>query len=170
MDATRSTSGKPAPGKPAPPLVNQHPRVAGGWLIVADRRFAITELSRLRTARGPRDPLTMRSLALSVVLAGAVGTVLASAAPEPPAATTIVAASAIVLVPLAMAFVGHRLRPRRYELWADYRGMATRLLVSDSERQYNQICRALVRAREQARLGPAYDPWPSLDPWNSIPR
>jgi hypothetical protein len=146
------------------------PRVAGGWLIVGDRRYAITELSRLRTARGPRDPLTIRALALSGVVIGAIGVMLAVSVPQRLSSVTYLAAAGVILVPLALALIGHRMRPRHFELWADYRGMATRLFVSDSERQYNQVCRALVRAREQSRLGPAYDPWPALDPWQSIPR
>lgn len=165
MDVTRS-----ALRKPSWPIVNQPPRVSGGWLIVADRRYAITELSRLRTARGRRDPLTMRALALSGVVLGAIGAMLATTGSHPATAVTYAAAVGVVLIPLTMAAIGHRMRPRQYELWADYRGMATRLLVSDSERQYNQVCRALVRAREQARYGPAYDPWPALDPWHSMPR
>ena len=164
MDATRSTLGKPGW-----PTVDQPPRVSGGWLIVADRRYDITELSRLRTARGPRHPLIIRSLAVSGVVVAAVGVALATTGAQP-ATATYAAAGAVVLVPLTMAAISHRMRPRHFELWADYRGMATRLLVSDSERQYNQICRALVRAREQARLGPAYDPWPVLDPWHTMPR
>jgi Family of unknown function (DUF6232) len=170
VDATRTTSGKPASGKPGRHTADQPPRVSGGWLIVADRRYDITEMSRLRTARGPRHPLITRSLAVSGVVVAAVGVALATTGAHPATAATYAAAGAVVLVPLTMAAVSHRMRPRHFELWADYRGIATRLLVSDSERQYNQICRALVRAREQARLGPAYDPWPALDPWHTMPR
>jgi hypothetical protein len=42
--------------------------------------------------------------------------------------------------------------PRSYEMWAEYRGLTIQLYYSDSERRYQAVCRALIRAREQAWL------------------
>jgi hypothetical protein len=41
---------------------------------------------------------------------------------------------------------------RRYELWATFRGARVRLFRSRNGQQFNQVCRALVRAREHAGL------------------
>lgn len=41
-------------------------------------------------------------------------------------------------------------RTRRYELWAHVDGRTVRLFYCDSEREFGQVCRALVRAREYA--------------------
>jgi hypothetical protein len=145
MDATREGARPKGPPAGRPTSITSRPdtllrqpgiRVSGRWFIVGSRRYDVTELSHLRTVRGPRDPLTIRAVITTGVVLAAIG----------------------------------RLRPRPFELWAEYRGMTVQLFYSDSEREYGQVCRALVRAREMARLGPAGDPWPSLDPWGSIPR
>lgn len=45
------------------------------------------------------------------------------------------------------------LRPRLYELWARFQGGHTvRLFRSRDAKQFGQVCRALVRARERAGL------------------
>jgi hypothetical protein len=44
------------------------------------------------------------------------------------------------------------LQPRRYELWARFRGELVRLFRSRNEQEFNRVCRALVRAREYAGL------------------
>jgi len=41
-------------------------------------------------------------------------------------------------------------RPRPYQLWAEYRGMTVALLWETNPERYHQICRAVLRAREQA--------------------
>lgn len=43
-------------------------------------------------------------------------------------------------------------QPRRYELWATFQGERVRLFVSRDGQRFNQVCRALVRAREHAGL------------------
>ena len=48
---------------------------------------------------------------------------------------------------LILAMTG-RLRPCRYELWGRYGGRPVRLFVTDDERVYGQVTRALRRARE----------------------
>lgn len=44
------------------------------------------------------------------------------------------------------------LRPRRYELSAQFRGRTVRLFRSRDAREFGRVCRALVRARERAGL------------------
>jgi Family of unknown function (DUF6232) len=179
MDATREgaqPTGPPAarPTSPTPgePLLRRPGIwVNGRWFIVGSRRYDVTELSHLRTVRGRHDPLTIRAvITTGVVLAAICAVMVASSASRPMKLSAVPALGAALLVPVVLAWVGHRLRPRSYELWAEYRGVTTQLFYSDSEREYGQVCRALVRAREMARLGPAGDPWPNLDPWGSIPR
>lgn len=44
------------------------------------------------------------------------------------------------------------LQPRAYELWARFRGRLVRLFRSRDPREFGQVCRAVVRAREHAGL------------------
>ena len=180
MDAIRegarpegNPSGRPAFVTPRPDTLLRQPgiRVSGRWFIVGSRRYDVTELSHLRTVRGPHDPLTIRAVITTSVVLAAIGAVMAASnAGRPIRLSAVPALAAALLVPVVLAWVGHRLRPRPFELWADYRGLTIQLFYTDNEREYGQVCRALVRAREMARLGPASDPWPNLDPWGWIPR
>ncbi len=43
--------------------------------------------------------------------------------------------------------------------------MSVRLFVSDSERQYGQVSRALLRAQEMAKLGGVRAPVSSINPY-----
>jgi hypothetical protein len=43
-----------------------------------------------------------------------------------------------------------RLRNRLFELWAQFDGRTVRLFYCHNEREFGQVCRALVRARENA--------------------
>jgi hypothetical protein len=43
-----------------------------------------------------------------------------------------------------------RLRHRLFELWAQFDGRTVRLFSCHNEREFGQVCRALVRAREYA--------------------
>ncbi|GIG93190.1 hypothetical protein Pen02_81260 [Plantactinospora endophytica] len=115
--------------------------------VVEGRRFPVAELSHLQTARGPHESLWATVLALAVALAfaatltwrglgGIVGATLGGAA-------TFVALGAVLM---------HRRRPRTYELWGMYRGQTVLLFVTADERRFGQVTRALIRAREVARL------------------
>ena len=64
-----------------------------------------------------------------------------------------------------MATIGHRLRPRAFELWGEFRGMTVLLFSSDEERQYGQVTRALLRAQEAYRLGGLAEPLVSMNIW-----
>jgi hypothetical protein len=151
----------------------EHPRFGadGRWFVIGGRRYDLTELSHLRTVRGPHDSPTIKAMVtLGVILAALVGVMVASRADTPIQLSAVPALGAALLLPLVLASVGYRMRPRPFELWAEYRGLTVQLFYSESEREYNQVCRALVRAREMARLGPSVNSWASLDPWSSMPR
>jgi hypothetical protein len=54
-------------------------------------------------------------------------------------------------VPLSVALVSWRMRRRFRALYADFGGRAVQVLGDHDERRFNQICRALLRAREYGR-------------------
>jgi hypothetical protein len=68
---------------------------------------------------------------------------------EPPVAavTSLVAAIALLIV----ASAGHRMRPRRWEMRATYRGREVVLYASSDVRVFNQVARALRRSVEDCR-------------------
>lgn len=135
-------------------------RITGRWFVVGGRRYDMTELSHLRTVRGPHDAPTVKAMVvLGAILAALVGVMVASRVGSPIQLSAVPALGAALLLPLVLASVGYRMRPRPYQLWAEYRGLTVQLFHSDSEREYNQVCRALVRAREMARLGPSQSSW-----------
>jgi hypothetical protein len=118
---------------------------------VGSRRYPVRELSALRTARGTQDPFAVRVLALgggALVAVGAGITVSRQSADVGTA--SYLAMGAAAFVPVVMAMLGSRVRPRPYELWGDYRGVSTLLFRCPDERRYGQVTRALVRAREAA--------------------
>ncbi|MDP9799807.1 hypothetical protein J2S43_008319 [Catenuloplanes nepalensis] len=136
------------------------------YFEVAGRRWPTSELAGLRTVRGPFDQLTVRAVAASGVSLLAIFAALSfgnGLQALGPAAFVVMGAAAFV--PMLLGVVGNRTRPRVYELWGDYQGMTVRLFVSDSERQYGQISRALVRAQEIAKLGGVRAPVSSINPY-----
>ncbi|MEV1290549.1 DUF6232 family protein [Micromonospora sp. NPDC049679] len=135
------------------------------WFIVAGRRFPVRELSNLQTVRGSQDRLTGRAVGATAVVLGAMGTALGFRGINHLTAATYLALAAAAFVPGVMAWFGHRVRPRSYELWGQYRGLTTLLYSSDEERQYGQVTRALVRAQEASRLGSLADPVASTPIW-----
>jgi hypothetical protein len=143
------------------------------WFIVGVRRYNVAKLSNLRTARGRHDPFTIKAVVTTGVVLTAIGAMMAGASStgQHVSLGALPALGLAVLVPLALAWVGYRSRPRPYELWAEYQGHTIQLFYSDSERKYGQVCRALVRSREMARLGRANHSWSStVDSWRSMPR
>lgn len=136
------------------------------YFEVGGRRWPTGELLGLRTVRGPFDQLTVRAVAASGVSLLAVFAALSfgnGMHALSPAAYVVMGAAAFV--PMLLGVVGNRTRPRVYELWGDYQGMSVRLFVSDSERQYGQVSRALVRAQEMAKLGGVQPPVSSINPY-----
>ncbi|HEY8534608.1 MAG TPA: DUF6232 family protein [Micromonospora sp.] len=128
------------------------------WFVVAGRRFPVRELSNLRTTRGAPDRFTVRAVTATALVLVAVGAALGYRGLDRLNATTCLALLGAVFVPALLAWVGHRRRPRPYELWGTYRGMDTLLFRSDEERQFGQVTRALVRAREISQLGGLAEP------------
>jgi uncharacterized protein DUF6232 len=132
-------------------------------IVVTDRhlatpegRYPITELHDPRTTRGPFAPAI-------VISAGAAGLLLIAAIVMVGSgsfkdATTACAVVVVGIVPLAVAGTAWRLRPRAYELWAEYHGAPRLLLHTTDATQYGQICRAFIRAREATQ-------WPPEDRW-----
>jgi hypothetical protein len=55
-----------------------------------------------------------------------------------------------MVLPVAVLAIAAVSRPTACELWADYRGLTVQLLWTDDRERFNQICRALTRARERA--------------------
>jgi Family of unknown function (DUF6232) len=180
MDATRAGVPSAEDRDSRPTFVTSQPntllrrpgiRVTGRWFIVGSQRYDVTELSNLRTLRGPHDRLTVRAVVTTLAALALIGAVIvASSVGRAIQLAALPALAAALLVPVALAWVGYRLRPRPFELWAEHRGESTQLFYSDSEREYGQVCRALVRAREMARLGGAGEPLSNFDPWGSVPR
>jgi hypothetical protein len=133
---------------------------------VAGRRFAVRELTNLRTARGPHDRLTTRSVLVTGAVLAAIGIALGLTDDVTHLSPAVyLALGGAAFVPITAAALGQRLRPRPYELWGDYRGMTVLLFSSDEERQYGQVTRALLRAQEADRFGAIGEPIASRIVW-----
>lgn len=135
-------------------------------LVIAGRQFPVAELSHLRTVRGPHHPIVVRSVVatgLVLVVIGVTASLTSHLHQLSPA--TYLALGTAAFVPVLIAAIGQRLRPRAFELWAQYQGQQVLVFSSDHERQYGQVTRALLRAREISRLGGMAEPIASIDPW-----
>lgn len=147
-------------GDAAPVELYRQPgvRVTSEMFLVAGRRFPISELSDLHTARGPHHPLTVRAVLVTGSALAVIGVALGYAGElYRLSARTYFLLGLAAFVPMTLAAVGRRLRPPAYELWGRYRGSMILLFSSDQERQFGQVRRALIRAREVSRLGGAGD-------------
>ena len=124
--------------------------ITTSWLVVPDRRYAIAELRNLRTSRGPYHPY----VAATVVASAAFLFMVAGSLPflyNDPAGW--IGVGTVATIPVGMAVAALRLRPRAYELWADYRGETVAVFWTVDETTYGQVTRALVRAMEANRPG-----------------
>jgi len=141
--------------------------VTDRWFVVAGRRYPLSELSRLRTARGPHDTLTIKAGVLTGAVLAAIGALLTALQARPLLDARIYLVMAVAaLVPLALAMIGYRFRPRPWELWGEFRGTTVQLFYSEAEHEYGQVTRALMRAKETSRLGATPgDSWDHLFPW-----
>ena len=156
-----------SPRLPRPLYKQRGIEVTDEWYVVDDYPYPIAELSNLRTSRGQRHPFTVRAMVvITVALLGLTAAIGLAADPAHLPAGTYLAMAAALLAPFLLAVVGDRVWPRTWELWADYYGITVRLLVTDSELQYGQVTRALLRAKEIARLGAAAE-LRDLEPWLS---
>lgn len=141
------------------------------WFVAAGRQFPVAELARLQTARGPNDPVTARAVGVTAAVLAGVGVVLGftrdTSQVDP---RTFLALGAAAFVPIVLSAIGQRFRPRSFELWGEYQGRMVLLFSTDDERQYGQVTRALMRAREMTRLGAVAEPVASTVPWLPRPR
>lgn len=119
--------------------------VTGRLLVVDGREYRLTELSDLRTARGPWDQLT--GLLTIATGTGVLGTVLLASRLD--FAGWV---GALVALLVLGGGLGYRLRsrPRLHELLAEYRGVIVVLLAESNGLRFGQICRALNRALESS--------------------
>ena len=164
MNGTRPQPIASSTAPPTPLYRQPGILVTSEAFVVAGRRFPVRDLSNLRTARGPHDRLTMRSVLVTGAVLGSVGVALGFSGAAL-SATTVLLLGAAAFVPIALVSFGRRMRPRAYELWGDYRGMTVLLFSSDEEREYGQVTRALLRAQEADRLGGVATPVSSFYPW-----
>lgn len=169
-----------SPGKrlaTSEPTVRQRPtelyrapgiQITSEFLTVAGRRFPVAELAALRIARGRSDPLTIRAVLVAGGVFAGIGVALGYAGGlhrlHPASYLTLGVA---MPVPVLLAVFGRWSRPSAYELWGWYRGQHVLLFSSDEKRQFGHVTRALVRAREVARLGATTPPVASR--WGPLP-
>jgi hypothetical protein len=145
--------------------------VTSHLFVIGDRRFPINELADLRTARGPHDSLTIRAVAVTGAVLGGIGLALGyTGGLYRLTAAAYLTLGIAALVPIVLAAAGHWLRPPAYELWGRYQGVTILLFSSDQEREFGQVSRALLRAREATRLGGLGQPLATTAPWRPMPR
>lgn len=154
MQSTRDVSGSPEDRFVRPEAAEHRTFYREGgvcvtdrWLTIAGRRFAVADLQNLRTIREPATPLGAASTAMVCILAVAAATFVAFSG-EP---ALMVGGPVVAALPIGFAFVSWRLRRRFFALYAEYSGQTVQVLGASDERRYNQICRALLRAREYSR-------------------
>jgi hypothetical protein len=116
------------------------------WLTVDNRRYRITDLQNLRTARGDRRQLRASTLSFAAGLM-----VVLVVASQYLAVALLPAVAVGMVAPAAVLAIAAASRPHACELWADYRGLTVQLFWLDDRERYNQICRAITRAKERAR-------------------
>ncbi|MFY1633497.1 DUF6232 family protein [Solwaraspora sp. WMMB335] len=141
-------------------------RVTRDWFVVAGQRYAIRDIAQLRIARGARDRITARAVALvAVMLAGIALVIGFTRGLDEVSAGAYLALFVAAFVPVGLAWLGDRLRPRPYELWGRHQQTWKLLFSSDEERQFGQVRRAVMRAQEASRLARAKDPVITIEPW-----
>jgi len=117
-------------------------------LVVDAQRYELSELHGLRIVRGEASPAGRICALLAVLF------VLPGSCTLQTAAWTVgIGLSAVGVLALgAAALIIRRLRPRPYELWAQYRGHTVQLLWRPDERTFNAIRFAILRAKQADRL------------------
>ncbi len=142
MNPTRDGAGPPG-HRPPTYYSRDGVYVIGRWLVVDGHRYSIAELRNVRCTRTRPDPLAVNAgIGLALV---AVVAVLTARFVGPPG---WLAAGVALLVFGVLLLVGLRRRPRERELWAEYHGLSVRLLSMRNDERYNQVCRAVLRAKE----------------------
>lgn len=118
--------------------------VTENWLIVEGQRYRIRHLRHLRTVRGRQNPLRVGA-------AIAAGIVVAVTAITANYLTVLgwIGAAVVLTVPLTILVIAAVHSPRPSEMWGEYRGYTAQLLWLENREHYNQVCRAITRARER---------------------
>ncbi|MFG1915259.1 DUF6232 family protein [Micromonospora sp. NPDC048898] len=143
-----------------------------GIIVTVDRftvgrtSYRVADLTHLRTTRGPHDRVAVRAVAITAGMVGGVGLLLGfTGGLQHLTAGAYLILGAVFLLPGVLALAGDRWRPPPHELWGWYGGAETLLFSADDERQFGQVTRALLRAREMNRYGDWVDPLASTEPW-----
>lgn len=143
-----------------------------GIVVTVDRftvgrtSYRIADLTHLRTTRGPHDRIAVRAVVITASMLGGVAMLLGfTGGLQRLTAGAYLILGAVLLLPAALALVGGRWHPPPHELWGWHRGAEVLLFSADDERQFGQVTRALLRAREVNRYGGWVDPLASADPW-----
>jgi hypothetical protein len=126
--------------------------VTDQWFVTPDRRFVVAQLARVRTARGAHDPVAVSAAVAAAVVLCAVGIGLPRLSPM-----AWPAMIGFVLTAVTVAGLTWRMRPRPYEIWAEYRGEVVRLFQCTDEKTFGHVCRALIRALELSAAAAAED-------------
>jgi uncharacterized protein DUF6232 len=119
------------------------------WRTTPTKGFVVRELHNVGRVCSNGDrlrPYTAHVIGTALVLVAAALTLLEA----PPGYALGVLAIAVPGVFTAAA-ASRRMRPRRWELHATYRGYEVVLYASPDERVFNQVTRALRRSVEDAR-------------------
>jgi hypothetical protein len=117
------------------------------WRTTPTKGFVVRDLRNVGIVRSEADrprPYTAHVLGGVLVLAAATWAML-----DKPAAYAM--GFLAVAVPTVLVVASLRMRPRRWELQATYRGSRVVLYASSDVRVFNQVARALRRAVEDAR-------------------
>jgi hypothetical protein len=145
----RRPADRVTPGSPQPLYRHAGILVTYDVLAVGERRHAIAALSRLRTARCIRNPVTAWVAVLGGAVFAAVGVGISLGThPSGPSAVTYAVLAIAVAVPVLVVICGGLRARRSHELWADHQGGAVLLYASTDLREFGQVCRAVMRARE----------------------
>jgi hypothetical protein len=154
MEGTRNATGPPEDRFVRPEAAGTRAfyrdatvSVTDRWLTTGGRRYAITELGNLRVVHAATAPVAAVSTTVSCVLGLAAATlVVLSGDPA-----LMVGGPLLAMVPFGVALVRWRMRRWFFALYADLGGRPVQIHGDFDERRFNQVCRALLRAREYRR-------------------
>lgn len=122
-------------------------RITDGWFIVDDHWVSLRDLTDVGTGRDQADP------GPRVVAGSSFGLALATVVTLHQTASLVLAIGATGLIAgtILGSVIIARLRPRRYRLWGDYRGVPVMLFETPDSDEFGKLVRALQRARDADR-------------------
>jgi hypothetical protein len=122
--------------------------VTDRWLLTPVHRYPIADLHNMRSSS---QSTTSPVAAVSATMSGVLGVAAATFVVLTGDPAVMMLGPLAAGVPLSVALVSWRIRRRFHVLYADVGGRIVRILGDHDERRFNQICRALLRAREFGR-------------------